>query len=334
MLAIPRRYRHGASMRRFVVWVLICCAVAVLGSSSPLRDDPDFGTRPILLILKPVSTIGIVASNSIKVIGAWQVTSNDAGFGGISAMAIDKGSLIAVADTGSVIEVRPQFARRIASGEISGIASACGYDGQKTSRDTESLAIDPASGVRWIGFEWRNIICRIDPQQAAGTRVAAPPTMRNWPKTGGVEAMARLRDGRFVAIAERPFDQRQNSPAIIFDRDPVDPAAMIETRIFSPPQGFRPTDLAELPDGALVAAVRSFRPPFSFSGQLVRISREGLAKPLFSGATIARFESPMDENFEALAVTTSGKRNYIWAMSDDNFMPFQRTILVLLEYRG
>jgi hypothetical protein len=313
---------------------MLSAAVAVLGSSSPLRDEPDFGVRPISLSLTPVPTNGLTVTNRLGIVGAWAVTSSDGGFGGVSAMGIDRGRMILITDTGSVIDVAPRFAEGRATGTIAGTAAGCGYDGQKTSRDSESLAIDPATGARWIGFEWRNVICKINPRHPKRTRFAAPPAMRRWPNTGGAEAMTRLADGRFIVIAERPADQRRNSPMIIFDGDPDNLATRTSAAVYVPPQGFRPTEVAELPDGSLLILTRSFRPPFSFDGQLVAVPRDAIDKDRIEGKTVARFKAPLDDNFEALAVTQGEGHTYIWAMTDDNFMPFQRTILILLEFRG
>jgi hypothetical protein len=324
----------AAPMRRLIIWLFLGFAVALLSSSSPLRDEPDFSVRPITLTLTPVSREGIVAIEQLAVVGTWAVTSSDRGFGGVSAMAIDRGRMILITDTGSVIDAAPRFGSRRAVGVIAGTAAGCGYDGQKTSRDSESLAVDPVTGVRWIGFEWRNVICRIDPRQPESTRFVAPAAMRRWPNTGGAEAMARLSDGRFIVIAERARDKGRNSPIVVFSGDPADPTTGAVTASYIPPEGSRPTEVAELPDGSLLVLTRSFRPPFSFEGQLAVVPREAIGAESVEGKIIARFTAPLDDNFEALAVTHAEDRTYIWAMTDDNFMPFQRTILVLLEVRG
>ncbi len=322
---------NGVPMRRLIGWVLTGGAVVLLGSSSPVRDNPDLSTRPIALRFTPIALDGLQVTSRLRAIGAWHVTSSRTGFGGISAMAIQNRHMILVSDTGVIIDVVPDFANRRAVGSMSGVATDCGYDGQKASRDSESLAIDPATGVRWIGFESRNVICRIAPQQSGSARYVAPVALRRWPKTGGPEAMTRLRDGRFVAIAERPRGGGRDSPVAVFDRDPLDPGASAKARLFQPPRRHRPTDLVELPDGGWLALTRSYRPPFAFDGRLILIDRNSQDAFRMSGKTIGWFAAPLDENFEALAVTQSQGRTYVWAMTDDNFMPFQRTILVLME---
>lgn len=321
-------------MGRLIGWFLLCGAVVLLGSSSPVRDDPNFTKRSIALRFAPIALTGLRMTPQVRAIGAWHVTSSNSGFGGVSAMAVENRRLIMLSDTGLVIDVLPDFANRRATGTISGVAPDCGYDGQKMSRDSESLAVDPATGVRWIGFEHRNVICRIDPRQPGSARFVAPSAMRKWPKTGGAEAMARLDDGRFVAIAERPRGGGRSSPVAVFDRDPLDRKALVAAKLFVPPKRHRPTDLVELPAGALLALTRFYRPPFAFDGRLIVIDRKAQRSFRMAGVTIARFTAPLDENFEALAVTSAQGRTYVWAMTDDNFMPFQRTILVLLEYRG
>lgn len=309
-------------------------AIATLGSSSPQRDEPDFQSRPVLLSLSPLATKGVIGSRRIRVLGAWRVTSNDHSVGGISAMAWQEGRLVALTDTGSVIEARPDFARLRATGTIGGVAVDCGYDGQKSSRDSESLAIDPDSRIRWIGFESRNAICRIDHSQPGAAVLVVPRAMATWPQTGGPEAMTRLSDGRFVVIAERPRRKGPDSPMLVFDRDPVEPGGTVRQHMFAPPDGYRPTEVVALPDQSLLVLVRSYRFPFSFDGRLLHVSAAAWARRRVTGQTVASFTAPLNENFEALAITQVNGRTYVWAMTDDNFMPNQRTILVLMEYIG
>jgi hypothetical protein len=155
--------------------------------------------------------------------------------------------------------------------------------------------------------------------------------MKGWPRTGGGESMTRLLDGRFLVIAERPAGDGPVSPALIFDRDPSDPAAQVETFSYLPKSAKRPTDVAFLPNGSMLVVTRSFRLPFSMPGQ-IELAAPPVPGAQVEGRPIITMAGPMDQNFEAISVVEAQGRIFIWAMSDDNFMPFQRTLLVLFEY--
>ena len=73
--------------------------------------------------------------------------------------------------------------------------------------------------------------------------------MRNWPANEGSEAMVRLRNGRFIVLAEgKPGSTPPISTGLLFAGDPVDEAEA-ETFLFPRQSRYRPTDMALLPDG-------------------------------------------------------------------------------------
>ena len=53
------------------------------------------------------------------------------------------------------------------------------------------------------------------------------------------------------------------------------------------------------------------------------------------GQIVARIEPPgIADNFEVMAVSQSNGRSFLWLMSDDNFIAYQRTYLLLFEITG
>jgi hypothetical protein len=318
-------------MKRFFGWLFLAFAVAMLHGSHPHRDEPDFSSRSFSFRISPISGSGIKAAAPFVIRGAWHLSSNDPAFGGISGLSVDSGHFTAVSDAGMLLQFRPDFRAKTGKGGVTGLPRDCGITSEKTSRDSEALIVDPVTKAIWISFEWRNAICRLGDGSKPAVMLAKPRVMRGWPRTGGGESMARMPDGRFLVIAERPARDGPVSPALIFDRDPIDPAAQVDAFSYRPSSGTRPTDVAFLPDGHMLVVTRSFRPPFSMPGQM-ELAGPPMVGAEMSGKPVITMTSPMDQNFEAISVVVSQGRTFIWAMTDDNFMPFQRTLLVLIEY--
>src|SRR5690606_4099260 len=109
----------------------------------------------------------------------------------------------------------------------------------KQSADLEALTRDPATGRLWAAFEAINEIARYEPDFSGVVRVR-PVAMRNWPGNAGAEAMVRLRDGRFIVLAEAsPHWFAAGSPGLLFPGDPVEGSQPVGFR-FATPAGFRP----------------------------------------------------------------------------------------------
>lgn len=322
-------------MRAFLRLAAIFGVASLLSASAVLRDTHGFAEQGFRLVAKRIVPRGMVAAKELRRIAAWRLTSSNANFGGISALVRHQGGFLALSDAGVWIRFRMD-ARGVRDARIATLPGACGLRTARPTRDSESIALDPGGNAAWIGFEYNNRICRTDAAMKAARAVARPKAMRRWPKIGGAETMARLADGRFLVIAERPRGGGRVSPALMFASDPTGPAARPIGFRYRPAEGYRPTDAAELPDGKLLILERAHRWPFSFPGRLAILSPEAIAPGATVDArTILRLGGPhLDQNFEAVAVSQSGGRTFVWLMSDDNFMPVQQTLLLLFEYRG
>jgi hypothetical protein len=176
----------------------------------------------------------------------------------------------------------------------------------------------------WIGFERLNQVWRLErPSWRAGAH-AAPPAMRDWPDNRGAEAMVRLADGRFLVFAE---GRGRGGPALLFAGDPAVAGTGVEGFRYRPPEGYRPTDAALLPDGRILVLHRRFTVLEGVTAKLVLVRREG--ETLVAGETLADFRPPVTtDNMEALSVSREGGRTIVWIASDDNYNPLQRTLLM------
>ncbi len=319
-------------MRRLVLLTIVALGLAP-GTWVRTPDAASTDERPILSIMPlPLPETG---RSDLQVAGAWALSSANQHFGGYSALAaLPDGNLLAVSDRGRRLRFTPP--------SRPGTAVSFDYLGAarpvaKTSVDSEALAFDPASGRLWVAYENRNMIVRYD---ARFRREAAvrPAAMRDWPPNSGPEAIVRLADGRFVVLAEgspRWFDS--DLPALLFPSDPVD-GAVPERFRFKPPDGYRPVDAAQLPDGRVMILLRRVHwtlPP-AFTGKLM-IADPATIRPgeRWRAERIADLAEPLPtDNFEGLAVEPGRDGSVIvWLISDDNTSAFQRTLLLKLIWR-
>jgi len=321
-------------MWRLLTRLALLAALLIVGGSSYYTFAEEVIDRHIRLTATPLRAPDLTSSARVKFVAGWELKSDDLGFGGLSGLFVTASGLLAVSDKGALVELH--LSRGAPSGaRIRPLPEKCGQGRIKLHRDTESLASDKDGNV-WIGFEWRNALCRTGPGLRRATALAVPEQMRIWPYTGGPEAMTRLRDGRMIVIAERSRGDRAETPMLVFATDPALPGARAQELSYRPPPGYRPTDIAELPNGSLLVLHRRFRAPFSFSSILSVLPVEALRQGAsIRSRALALFKAPgLHDNFEGVAVEARGGRTFVWLVSDNNFAPVQKTYLLKLELTG
>jgi len=152
--------------------------------------------------------------------------------------------------------------------------------------------------------------------------------MQEWPDNKGAECLIRLRDGRFIIIAET-LDGATH-PALLFSGDPVERGSVVSAFRYRPPAGYRVTDGAQLPDGRLVILNRRISFPQGFAAKIALVDPATVKSGnIASGKVIASLAPPyLVDNMEGIAITQKAGMTYIWLISDNNFSIFQRTILM------
>ncbi|MET0245275.1 MAG: esterase-like activity of phytase family protein [Sphingomonas sp.] len=268
---------------------------------------------------------------ALTYLGGIRLRGTQPPFGGFSAMKIDGDRFMLVSDAGNVLRFRmgkDWIPRDVSFGDLSG---GPGTGWLKIDRDSESLTWNPATGQYWVGFEQYNAIWRF----AANGRFEAhaePEPMANWAVNGGPESMVRLRSGVFLVISEmsRPRARRDARLALRFLGDPAEAGTPFERWSYVPPEGYDPTDMAELPDGRLLILNRRVTLRDLFTAKLVIVDgREVRKDAVVRGQEIATFAAPVQhDNFEALAVTQEGKDTILWIASDDNQLWFEESLLL------
>jgi hypothetical protein len=269
---------------------------------------------------------------ALTYMGGVELKERGRGTGGYSALLTDGERFVLASDGGNVLGFRLTLPDRIEDVATTHLAEGPGMGWTKRDRDVEAIARDPETGTLWAAFENSNAIWRYSPGFVRATGSARPAAMRAWPDNGGAEAMARLRDGRFVVIAEqaRVKGRRGVHQAVMFAGDPVEAPDRGWRFGYRPPRGFIPVDMAELPDGDLIVLNRRFSLGGGFTNSIDRIARASIAPgAIVSGRTLARLERPtLHDNFEGLAVVREANATMLWLVSDDNQFFLQRTLLL------
>lgn len=322
----------GGKMR----FLLALAAAFFLGTFAPpsLFDKPALPAmtrlefEPLPLDAQDPAKRGIGA---LDYLGGWAIKSNDPRFGGISAMHVEGDEVTALSDAGSVIRF-PLPGRGPAQADIFPLPDGPGSSAAKGNRDVEAMAVSKDS--YWLAFEGANEIWRYSRKSWKRGASSAPPAMKDWPANVGSEAMLRLKDGRFVLFREEKAGRDGSTQALLFEGDPALPSTRVRTIRYRPPDGYRITDAATLPDGRLLFLNRRFGLPGGFTAKLTLAPEPGPAMETLAGAEIAHFQLPQPvDNMEALSVTQENGRNILWLASDDNLNPIQRTILLKLALK-
>lgn len=269
------------------------------------------------------------ARAGLAVQGLWHLQGTGENAGGYSAMLLyrksgirlfsDRGFLLTIPRPGTdVADPMPLSTRQL---------FPRGFPPEQL-RDIESVTRDPSDGTYWVGFENLHVIYRYavwgEPQA-----FVRPDYARDWSDNGGIEAMVRLRDGRFVVLREAGGD------AYLYPGDPVEGAVPRHGRI-AWPQDYAPTDAAQLPDGRLIVVLRRVALALPvFECRLVLVDLAGWqAGEVLQPQPLVQLENLLPrENWEAIAVEPgTGDTVGLWLASDDNRSSLQRSLLARLRF--
>ncbi len=151
----------------------------------------------------------------------------------------------------------------------------------------------------------------------------------------GVEALTEIEPGRLLAATEGLFSgvERLQGWLLSTGQTPAEPVSLS----YTPLGEMRPTALAKIPGGDVLALERSFSVIGGIRVRLVRLARDTIAPgATLEGVELARFGGSLTvDNFEGLAVRGDDRgRLLVYMISDNNFSGFQRTLLMqfLLVY--
>ncbi|HEX7873741.1 MAG TPA: esterase-like activity of phytase family protein [Sphingobium sp.] len=292
-------------------------------------------TVPITIIAQPVpidrSDPVRRAVGELRYLEGWVLTSDHPAFGGFSSLHLrPDGQLVMLSDTGESVTFLP------GTGKRPGLFRPLpffGWEKYETNWrwDSESLAVDDATGTAWVGIELTKRICRYSRDFRRVERCRAHPAIQRWPNTTGMESLIRLPDGRFLAIAEDAPGPFGGHDVILFPGDPVTRAGeKVDHLGYVPPEGYAPTDALWLGNGRMLVMNRRVSPLDLFTGVLTLVD---VGTPhsgqMLKGRVVARLEAPIQhDNYEGLTLSREGGQPVLWMVSDDNHLFFERTLLL------
>jgi hypothetical protein len=272
--------------------------------------------------------------------GGLEMRANSRSFGGLSDLHVtpDNRTLTSISDEGAWLVATPRFDDK---GMLVGLAEARmgqlrGLDGKpidsKPEADAEAMARLP-DGSWLVSFERRHRLWRYPTLTATPLPVEGPADIGRQPGNGGIEALTALADGTVIAISEE-YSRAPGTVVGWIAKPEAGGRYAWSAFSYATVPDYRPTALAVLPDGSYVTLERAFD---MVRGVRVRVMRFR-ADQLAPGATVrpeelAHLSSPYAvDNLEGLAATRGANgETLLWLMSDDNFNPLQRNILMLFE---
>jgi len=324
--------RHAAVIFAAATW---CAAPA---SAEPL--DVDTGA-----VYLNADDVALVQVGQLRFHKGLALRSRDPRFGGLSGLVIspDGSRATMVGDVGHWFTAR---LKHDSDGVLTGLhrvtaTPLTGADGQpltgtgrKAMRDAEAVEL-LADGSLLVSFERRHRLLRYAPGDDALARTptphAVPSRLGEAPDNAGLEALAPLPDGRLLALTEGMRDQNGDLVGWLIDGDGS------HTLRYAPTGLFKPTNAAALPNGDVLVLERRYTPIGGAAGRIALIRADSIRPGArLQTEQLALLEPPMTvDNFEGLALRPARAGGWwLYVLSDDNFNPLQRTLLLQFHWAG
>jgi hypothetical protein len=273
--------------------------------------------------------------------GTLRLTSPYKGVGGLSGLIVsdDGARFLAITDESHWLTGALTYRDgKLASASGTQIGHFTAPDGSQLhgkDGDAEGLA-GSIDGDVFVSFErdhrvWRYAFGK-DGLGAKAVNVPVPPDLAKAPGNSGLEAVARLGDGRLLAMTEAFHDANGDIRGWVLaeGKDPVE----VTLKRRAP---FDLTDIRQLPNGDLLTLERRFSKIGGVGFQMRRIPAASLgAKAPMDGEVVADAGmSYVIDNMEGLSVrTTADGKTLVYLLSDDNFnAPLQQTLLMMFELK-
>lgn len=267
--------------------------------------------------------------------------SDNEDFGGLSGLQIspDGRRLLAVTDRGKWLTAELVYE----DARLTGLANAqieplVGRDGRmldgRGNVDAEALILvqpENLAGPAYVSFEGNHRIWLYpDGLRARPIPVATPGQLMMAPENKGLEALARRGDGALITLTEAWLDDAGNPIGWLIDNNNTGALRLRRHNDFSP------TDLAFLPDGDLLVLERRYT-RVGGPGMQIRLIKADSLMPeaVLDGEVLINLAARYGiDNFEGLAVRQNGDgETIIYLVSDDNFNPLQKNLLLMFKLK-
>jgi hypothetical protein len=317
---MPEPERPGAEPALQLLFSMLHFAMAVLLAGAIINfselygpDRVELGPRKVPIHFEPVA-LDPSDFGPLRLAGAWKLSAPDPRFGGLSALAVSRGGLLALSDSGVVFRFPKPGAAR--PGVFIDELPAGPKDPRfKRNRDTESLLRDWKGRGWWVGFENRNQVWLYDRDFR---QVLSKYRVRRhvWPQTG-FEAVSE-ENKRLLLVPESGgkllmVGKNRNKKGKWL---PLPPGTV--------------SDAAKLPDGSLLLVQRHLSVD-GLHNRLVQVRRDGdryvLVRSIPLG--VGRLD-----NVEGVAIEQRPESGALrlWLTTDDGMQWPQRTLLVALDW--
>lgn len=297
---------------------------------APVKAGASVAIQSAPVLLDP-SNPGRTSAGDFTYAGGIAITSRETSrLHGLSDLVVDTdGQVLSVSDDGADL-----FTGRLAldrDGRLVGLTdgalrSLTGPDGQplqgKSQTDAEGVT-RLGNGEILVSFEREHRIWRYAPSTGRPPRPVAMPDV-SMADNDGMEGLAAastvIADGYWVGV---------QTGGIWFCR--LNLSCEEKTGLPPPPAGYRLSSLTTGPRGELLILHHSYIPAIG-SRIIVTVVRDPLgAKRIAGGFSLV---PPMTvDNFEGVAVVASSNGDWrLYLLSDDNFSPSQRTLLLAFDW--
>jgi hypothetical protein len=322
---------RAALFTGLLVFLLFGCGVGAVGVAS--FAAPVIELRRIEFDVKDHDRKN---SGAVVLTGVFELRSSDRRFGGLSGLSLSPDNrLHAISDRGhwmsaTMVSDREGRLADLTDWEIGALLTPDGAPVRGRFADAEALARQPDGGLL-VAFEQAHRLWRYSAPggfRSAPVAVPLPPEISEAPANGGIEAIAVLPDGRLLAIAEEFKNADGSSRGWLMENGRFGEIA------YSPADGYNVTDCAALKNGDVLVLERRFFPVGMMRARVARLpARTLVAGARLAGEELFRIEPPVAaENFEGIAAWEDPLMGtMIYLVSDDNYLFFQRTLL--LQFR-
>ncbi len=270
-------------------------------------------------------------STGVNYVGGWVLESKHPDFGGFSGLLLDaeKRELLAINDKGDWWQASFDALGPGAPGKGSIQPYSVGASADKIDLDAESLVRFDEGYL--VSFEQNHRLEFVSEIGKAPTppEGLAPINFAGVSNNSGMEAIALLPSGRLLVFTERGKNSDKLLKAWLVSRE------VAEDLFFKPPNSFAPTDAATLPNGDVLVLMRRYSPIDGVAVKVLHIAANQIAPgEVLQGREILHLTPEFSvDNMEGLDVIAVDENTVRLVMiSDDNFNPLQRTLLMMFDY--
>ena len=274
---------------------------------------------------------GASAPPRAELVGSFAWAGDDPHFGGFSGfdLAEDGLGFVAVSDSAAIYRGR---LTRDAEGRVTAVdadaplvpLSHHGTPVKDNMDDAEGLAIGPGDRL-FLSYETENRIVEYGEGGRTWVQEFWPPVFRLFELNKGIEALAIAGDGALYAMPEVFGSEDDPIPVFRLRNGALDTPFTLRRD-----GDWQPVGADFGPDGRLYVLERDFWPFIGFMSRARRITLEG--DRVMADEILFETSAGVHDNLEGIAVwqdDTGAIR--LTMISDDNFLPVQRTEIV--DYR-